>query len=564
MLVELKVQNFAIIQKLHVHFQKGLNILSGETGTGKSILLKSLALLMGAKSSSDMIRSQSTSASVEGLFDLSDRKDITLKLQSLDIPCDEDQLIVRRIISEDKSKVYLNGTLSSLQDLKDLVAPLIEVATDQAPLIEMTGQHENRNLQSVQYHLDMLDIFCCHLDLRNEFSIQFFECQKLVKEIEKIKSETAHKSQRLDFLKFQRDEIKSAEISKLDPLQLETELKKQKHSTKISQFVDSAEGALYTDDDSVISRIQTVIQKSAEVSHIDQTISEKISNLHQAKQLVEDCIYDLRQYISKIESNPSELERLESQLSALRKLQKKYGLSQAEILEQLQKIELEIADLENSDHKIEALETEFAKKQTWLKQQALSLHKQRQSNSKKLCQLINEELKDLNMKGVVFDISLKHQEQITQNGNSLIEFMIKNSTDDESRPLAKYASGGELSRVLLSLKKVVGSSKYPRTYLFDEVDTGVSGQTAEKVGKKLKEIAKGQQVICVTHLPQVAAFADSHYAIQKNSNNKESLMEVLELTSKQRVTEIARLISGEKITKTSLAHAEQLLNESRH
>jgi len=564
MLIELKVQNFAIIQKLHVHFQKGLNILSGETGTGKSVLLKSLALLMGAKSSSDMIRNQSASASVEGLFDLTERKDIAIKLQSLDIPCDENQLIVRRIISEDKSRVYLNGALSSLQDLKDLVAPLIEVANDQAPLIEMTGQHESRHLQSVQYHLDMLDIFCSHLDLRNEFSIQFSESQKLTKEIEKIKSESAHKSQRLDFLKFQRDEIKSAEVSKLDPQAIETELKKQKHSTKISQFVDAAEGALYTDDDSVISRIQTVIQKSAEVSHIDQTISEKISNLHQAKQLVEDCIYDLRQYISKIESNPSELERLESQLSALRKIQKKYGLSQTEILEQLQKIELEIADLENSDHKIDTLETELAKKQTWLKQQAALLHKQRQNTSKKLCQLINEELKDLNMKGVVFDINVQHQDLISQNGSSLVEFMIKNSGDDESRPLAKYASGGELSRILLSLKKVVGSSKYPRTYLFDEVDTGVSGQTAEKVGKKLKEIAKGQQVICVTHLPQVAAFADSHYAIQKNSNSKESLMEVLELTSKQRVNEIARLISGEKITKTSLAHAEQLLNESKH
>lgn len=564
MLIELKVQNFAIIQKLHVHFQKGLNILSGETGTGKSVLLKSLSLLMGSKSSSDMIRAQSTSASVEGLFDLNDRPDIKLKLQSLDIPCDEDQLIVRRIISEDKSKVYLNGTLSSLQDLKDLVAPLIEVATDQAPLIEMTGQHESRHLQSVQYHLDMLDIFGSSLDLRNEFSNQFSKYQKGIKELEKLKSDNIHKTQRLDFLKFQRNEIISSEISKLDPIQLETELKKQKHSAKISQFVDSAEGALYTDDDSVISRIQTVIQKSAEVSHIDSSISEKISNLHQAKQLVEDCVYDLRQYISKIEADPTELEKLESQLSSIRKLQKKYGLSQSEILAQLQKIESEISEFENSDHKIETLESDANKTLLWLKQQSEVLHLQRQNKSKKLVQLINEELKDLNMKGVVFDINVKRIDQITQNGNSSVEFMIKNASDDEARPLIKFASGGELSRILLSLKKVVGSSKYPRTYLFDEVDTGVSGQTAEKVGKKLKEIACGQQVICVTHLPQVAAYADSHYAIQKSSNNKESLMEVTELSSKQRVNEIARLISGEKITKTSLAHAEQLLNESKH
>jgi DNA repair protein RecN (Recombination protein N) len=270
-------------------------------------------------------------------------------------------------------------------------------------------------------------------------------------------------------------------------------------------------------------------------------------------------MYDLRHYVSKIDADPSQLESLQQRLSDLRKLQKKYGPSVNEILQALIGIESEIGNLQNSEWRLSELNAQAEKLEKELQKIALEMHKKRQTGSHLLKDSVNAELLDLNMKGVTFQVATEKLTALNSSGVTAVEFMSQTSPADPPRPLAKFASGGELSRILLALKRVVGSSNQPRTYLFDEVDTGVSGPTAEKVGKKLRSIAKGQQVICVTHLPQVAACGDAHFFIQKSPQKGAVAMEVLDLNKEQRVREIARLISGEKITKTSLAHAQELL-----
>ncbi|MBX2987494.1 MAG: DNA repair protein RecN [Bdellovibrionaceae bacterium] len=564
MLLELKVSHFAIIENIHLHFREGLNILSGETGAGKSVLLKSLALLMGGKSSADTIRTGCTQAIIEGSFDISKRRDIRQHLEALGIETDENVLIVRRLIAGgDKSRVYLNGSLSTLNSLRDIVAPLIEVTGHSAPLIEMTGQHENRNLISRAYHLDLLDQYCGTWDRRHKYEEMWSRRSSLLEEIADLERNAQQKAQRLDFLVYQRDEIAKLDLSPGEDVELEQSVKRLKNASRLTAFVDSADGALYGDDDSAVNRINAVLKKAADIAVLDPTLAGKIQGLEQAKGLIDDSVYELRQYLRQIDGDPDSLEEKEARLSDLRKLQKKYGSSVDEIIRALIDMETEISQLQNSESHIGEKRREVDRLTADMEKLALDLHKRREKGAGVLADSVNGELNDLNMKGVSFVVQIRKAAELSPTGLSDVEFMTKTSPKDPPRPLAKAASGGELSRLLLSLKRVVGSSNQPRTYLFDEVDTGVSGPTAEKVGRKLKSIAKGQQVICVTHLPQVAAFGDVHFFIQKSPKKDSVSMEVEELDGSERKQEIARLISGEKITKTSLAHAEQLLAETR-
>lgn len=563
MLLELKVSNFAIIENIHIQFGSGLNILSGETGAGKSVLLKSLGLLMGAKGSIESIRTGNTQASVEGSFDLTKRKDLVNRLKEQGIEAEDNILVVRRVLSDGKSRVYLNGVLATLSGLRELVSPLVEVAGSTAPLIEMTGQHENKNLLSKSYHLDLLDQYVGAFELRGRYQKKYLQWQSLNQEIARFERESQDKSQRLDFLRYQRDEIVALELSPGEDVEIENEFKIQKNSARLIGFVEFAEQALDSPDYSALQAIQKVVSKAQELQNIDATLLEKSQGLVQAKALIEDSLYEMRSHISKVEGDPERLEKLEEKLSAIRKLQKKFGPTVDDILKSLIELETEIGHLENSDVHLQEMikQRDILSDELW--KLGNELHKRRDSGCKLLADSVNDELKDLNMKGVSFHVEVQRLQDLSATGLSDVEFQSQTSASDPKRALSKVASGGELSRILLSLKRVVGSGGQPRTYLFDEVDTGVSGPTAEKVGKKLRSIAKDQQVICVTHLPQVAAFADIHFFIQKSPNKSSVAMEVSKLIKKERIEEIARLISGQKVTKTSVAHAEVLLKQAQ-
>lgn len=562
MLLELKVHNFAIIENISLNFNSGLNIMSGETGAGKSVLLKSLTLLMGEKADTESVRAGCESATVEGSFDISDRFDIQDQLKQLGIEFDDDLLVVRRIISaQGKSRVYINGSLSTLNTLQGIVSPLIELTGHKTPLIELTSQHENKNLMAKTYHLDLLDHYVGAIELRVNFNKGYQKLSALDAQITEIEEKSKTQAQRIDFLKYQKEEIETLNLKPGQDIDLENEYYKVKNSAKISSFLDESEGVLFGEDDSVLVRIHKIIQRSHEFSNVDPEFKKIFEPLASAKTILEDLVYELRSYGKELNSDPQSLDEIEAKMNQLRQLQKKYGNSLDEILEAHTEITEELNIIENSDAMIEDLKKEKQEIQKALISQAKELHKRRLSGAELLSKSVNDELKDLNMKGVQLIIQVTHTE-LNTNGASDVEFMIQNSTKEPPRSIAKFASGGELSRILLSLKKVVGFNELPRTYLFDEVDTGVSGQTAEKVGKKLKSISKGQQVICVTHLAQVAAYGDTHFLIEKSISKKSGTqMQVVPLNKDDREKEIARLISGEKITKTSLDHARELLRD---
>lgn len=565
MLVELKVSNFAIIDQLQVTFREGLNILSGETGAGKSVILKSLSLLMGEKSASDVVRSGVETATIEGLFELENRPDIKQQLEAMGIECPDETLVVRRVLSsQGKSKVYLNGSLSPLTGLRDIVAPLITVTGPAAPLIEMTGQHENRHLQSKAYHLELLDRYAGTWKRREEFETQFSKASELRRQIGEIEEAARSREQRLDFLRFQLDEIEALSLKPGEEVELEQQVARFRSSQKLIEFVNQSLDSLYSDEEAAMVRIHHVLQRGSELATVDSSLASHLQPLQQAKALIEDSVYELRAYGRDLEAQPEELDRLEDRLSSLRKLQKKFGSQSEEILNAYEEMRREFDELSQSDERLKILKQELSSIEIQLVELAKDLHKRRKSGAELLQNAVNAELADLNMKGVMFHLRIEWLDDLTSTGQSDVEFMIQSSKKDEPRSLMKAASGGELSRLLLSLKSVIGASEVPRTYLFDEVDTGVSGQTAEKVGRKLKSIAKGQQVICVTHLPQVASFADCHFLIEKSNARGSVKMTVAELGKEARINEIARLISGETISPTSLKHAKQLLSESAH
>lgn len=563
MLIELKVKNFAIIESLSLSFGTGLNILSGETGAGKSILLKSLGLLMGEKAEADIVRTGVDHAVIEGYFDLSDRPDVLKEMEEMGIEASDETLVVRRLISrEGKGKVYLNGALSPLSSLRGIVAPLITLTGKATPLIEMTGQHDNRHLQSKAYHLEILDMYSGTWTLRVEFEKKYDDLKETNEEIRRLEEASRSREQRLDFLKFQLEEIDALGLQGGEDVDLETQVSRLRNSTRLLEFVEQSVDSLYANDDAVMVGLHQVLQRGGELSHVDPDLNLRLKSLGEAKALLEDAIFELREYGRKLEANPEQLNQLEERLSALRKLQKKFGASVDEILAARNEMHTEYETLGRSEENLNSLREKQEKLHKALLKLAKELHERRRNGAHLLSEGVNEELADLNMKGVTFSVLVNWTEELTSSGQSDVEFMIQSSKKDEPRPMAKVASGGELSRILLSLKRVVGASDRPRTYLFDEVDTGVSGQTAEKVGKKLKAIAKGQQLICVTHLPQVASFADFHFLIEKSQQKGGGTkMSVVPLEKEDRVSEIARLISGEKITPSSLEHARQLLKE---
>jgi DNA repair protein RecN (Recombination protein N) len=517
---------------------------------------------MGEKSSTEIIRSGEDQAVVEGAFDLSRRPDLVSRLGELGIETDG-LLIVRRVLlRQGKSRIYLNGHMSTLAILQQLISPLVEVAGQSAPLIEMTGQHESRNLLSRSYHCDLLDRYADNFGNRASYEGKFQEYKALQEKLEELKKGLPDGEQRLDYLKFQRDEIIALDLQEGEETELETKYKTAKNREKIQNFVDIVESSLFSDDDSAMVRIHKILQKGAEISKYAPELETLVTPLTEAKNTIEDVIYNVRQAGERLNEESGSISNIETRMAKLRNLQRKYGDSFAEIQAAQQRISDEIFQIENRDNLISETEMELKKAKQDLKSIAEKLRTKRKTHSKILSESVNGELTDLNMKGVEFCVSLEPQEEFFQNGMDIVEFQTQSGKKDTPRGLSKAASGGELSRILLSLKYTVGETDVPRTYLFDEVDTGVSGNTAEKVGKKLKAISQDQQVICVTHLPQVATWADAHFYIEKNPKGSETSLKVQELKKSDRIREIARLISGEKITKSSLLHAEQLLEQT--
>jgi len=566
MLTQIRVHNFAIIDDLSLEFSNGLNVVTGETGSGKSLLIKSLSLLMGEKGSSDLIKHGTSYARVEGVFDISNRPDIRAKLKELSLfKDDSDYLIVRRVIQQDKTKVYINDTLVTLQTLRNIVFPLVDLTSKSAPLIEITGQFDSKNLLNKTFHLEILDQYGDLEKTKNEYVKLFLRYQEIQNELELAENTRRDIKLKADFLLFQKQEIESVNPLPDEDIELEASIQSLKHQAKLTQFHQFAQSHLSEGPQAVIPTLQTILRKSHEYQNIHSTFTNWFEQLQNVVEAIKDLSFQLDTTLSFDEDSEHQLEQMQSRLSDLRKLQKKYGPTLKDVLNFYQKINQELSKFENFDDSLVELEKEKKQLTMQLQHLAHSLHKSRTILAPKLSQAVNSHLKDLNMKGVQFHVEVGQLPELSTYGISDIEFKVKMGVQDTFFSLAKVASGGELSRVLLALKVVVSHEEWPRTYLFDEVDTGVSGVTAEKVGRKLHTVAKSQQVICVTHLPQVAAFADHHYLLEKEANETSTQAKVVayRLNDSARIHEIARLLSGEKITQLSLKHASELVNSVR-
>ncbi len=587
MLLELKIRNFVIIENTSISFKNGFNVLSGETGSGKSVLLKGLSVLMGASTSNDLVGPWGADAHIEGLFDISERMDIKKRLHELGIQCGEEMvgevsnsqatsslkatgnvtppelgeqtIIVRRVIGK-KNRVFINGSLVTLTELKNLVTPILEIAGPfSAPLMEMTGQHDTKQLLSTSYHRFLLDLYAGLASKLEIYKQKYASRETLLQEIEDIQKKSKENIHQLDFLKYQLQEIQNFELDLDKDAKLQERIFQVKNKQKFLDFLASSDHMLNQSEPSVIGSLHKIIKLAEPFEANYEAIQAIVENLKSALTLVEDASFELANLASEDIESEDTLENLTDRFTKLRGLQKKYGDDLSALAQAETALRQEIEILDNADAVLEAKELLLEDLEAELMGLASQMHDIRKESSETIVQKVNAQLEDLNMKGVKFFIGLERMNELNKYGNSKIEFLVQSHKESEKRPLAKTASGGELSRILLSIKTVLGENEWPRTYLFDEVDTGISGPTAQLVGKKLKELSLDQQVLCVTHLPQVAAEAHHHFVIEKLPQGDQFKMSVRELDKKQRINEIARLISGETISESSREHARKLL-----
>jgi DNA repair protein RecN (Recombination protein N) len=571
MLLELKVSHFAVIDSLSVNFLRpGLNVLTGETGAGKSILLKSLGLLRGGKASPDVIRAGQEQAVIEGAFDLSFRPDVRETLKSLDLDSGDEMMIVRRIISASgKHRLYINGNLSTLNVLESIVPRLIEI----------TSQHEHHSLTRPAQQLGLLDDFAKLNDLKKQYQVQFNLTKKLQTDIDSLSAAARDREQKLDFLKFQISELDAFNPVVGEDAELGNRYQRARFASRLLSYASKGEVALYSDEHAVHNILAELVREGDTLVQLDPRLRVSVDGLREAAVLVEDAAFSLRDYSKSESLDEEEMERLEERLSQLKKLQKKYGATIEDMIEFRNRAKTEFEQLEKHEENLKELQGQLKKAEAEARRMAEELHGKRVRAAKKLSEGINAELKDLNMKGVEFSVSVERLEThgvelrpsqevspessmtLNSSGGDEVLFMIRSTPQDDPKPISKIASGGELSRLMLAIKQVVAINDKHMTYLFDEVDSGVSGPTAEKVGKKLKAIGGYHQVICITHLPQVAAFADAHFLITKEVSKGAVKSQVTELDQKARVQELGRMISGEKITAASLAHAKEMIEQ---
>jgi len=518
---------------------------------------------MGGKAPSDIVGNFSDNTLVEGLFTISNRSDLHKKLQNLSyLNSEEDNLLVRRIISsKGKSKTYINGSLATVSDLKEIVSPLVELSAKSEPLIELTNQHDNKNLQNPPYQRDLYDVYCKNRELRNEISNLYTQLRVKEKDLETINQSDSERLQKIDFLNFQLSELDEFSPQPGEYENLKENKKRQFKIEKYKEVVFNGEDILNNNDQSVLSQMYSFM---SDVSKLEEDFTELANistSLGEASNLVESAISELRSLKNSDTDDNSDMsfDEIEERLGTYEHLFRKYNTDAEGLMEIFNKLSTQREELEQIDeHRLRA-EAQIKIMREQLSPLLAKLTKSRISNKAKFEKLVNKSLTDLNMKDLNFSVKFENTSP-NEYGQESTSFWLAHSKEGaQERSIKKAASGGELSRLLLAIKGALENQEAPRTYLFDEIDAGVSGPTAEKVGKKLRALATGQQVITITHLPQVAALGEHHFLIEKTSGTTGHQTDLISLDGKKRVAEVARLISGEEVTKASLAHANDLI-----
>jgi DNA repair protein RecN (Recombination protein N) len=563
MLKELSIRNFAIIDDLQISFSAGLTILSGETGAGKSIILSAVNLLLGSRASADLVRTGAENAELEALFEITESGRVA-DIMTGHGYAPSDGLLVRRIISRsDMNRVYINGRMATIQ--------LLNAITEN--LASISGQHVHQLLLKEEQHLLILDQFGGLTPLRAEVSTYFHQLIPMLEKLEKLNALQKRQAEHKELLEFQLREITAANPAKGEDKALEQERARLKNAEELYQVVYNSIESLYSAPGSVIEKLVDVKKNLDKVSRIDQQLKSKSADLSDTTYQIEDLIEGLRNYLNSIQMDEKQLEAVEERLDTLNKLKRKYGGSIAAVFERRESIEQDLSNVENIAELIRDTETQIGELHTRLKDRALILSRKRRKTAVSFAKKVISQLATLMLSKTEFQVSLHilpvdektnpylaaKNRTITDTGIDRATFLIAPNIGETLKPLASIASGGELSRVVLALKALLAKTDSVETIVFDEVDAGIGGGVAEVVGKKLADLANHHQVICITHLPQIAKFGDRHYRISKHVSQGRTRTSIRLLNDEDRYKEIARMLGGEKITQATLEHAREML-----
>ncbi len=564
MLKEISIRNFAIIDQLRVEFGPGLNVFTGETGAGKSIVVDALNLALGERASGDLIRTGSDEAVVEAAFEVNSRGPEAVRTilsdQGITLAPGED-LIVRRVISSaGRNKIYINGNMASLTTL----------AAVGACLADIHGQHEHQSLLAADRQRDLLDSYGALIEKREAFTSLYERYQGLRKELAELEAGEREKTRREDLLRYQVNEIEAARLQDGEDEALAAGQRVMTNAEKLAGLAASADGALYSGETAALSGLKRAIANLREITAIDASLAQALELLESGRAQVEEAARDVASYAERVEFDPARLEEIGDRLDLIQKLKKKYGSTIAEILAFGESAAEELAKIGQSGEEMARLRAGIAETRDLITAKAGELTKKRTAAARALEKKVEAELVHLGMKKTVFQVRLAQEpgedtadgKKIFSHGADRVEFLISPNPGEEPRLLARTASGGELSRIMLALKAIVVEGDPIPTVVFDEVDAGIGGAVAEEVGKKLRMIAGKRQVFCITHLPQIASMAGSHYGVSKAVKNDRTSTEVRVLDRTERVEEVARMLGGRTITEATLKHAEEMIRRN--
>jgi DNA repair protein RecN (Recombination protein N) len=550
-IAELAVENYAVIERVRVRFHRGLNLLTGETGSGKSIVVDALGLLFGGRASADMVRAGADRARISGIFEVTSNAALTRLLDDAGIDIEENELLVEReILANGKSRAFVASRPVTSALLRDLAPHLGDIH----------GQHDQQQLFRSDAQREMLDNFAGADD---SIAAIYHQWRNATAELQELERTAQEKLRLTDLWTFQRNEIDTVSPLPNEDADLENERRVLRNVVKVEESANAAYAALYDAEESATAQLQVVLKRLDELAKIDEGVATIAATLKPAVFMVEEAVDALRHYLGKLEADPARLEEVEARMAALEKLKRKYGTSIDEVLAFLETVRKELSAVESSSDRQTALNKQVAELAASYETAAKKLTAARIAAAKRLSKNVETELASLAMERTRVEIRVSPAPW-SEHGADAVEFLMSANAGEDPKPLEKIASGGELSRVALALKTCASrpAKGTPRTLVFDEVDAGVGGSAAEAVGRRLKKLSGSNQLLCVTHLPQIAGFADHHYYVEKHEERGRTLASIVELSAPQRTKEIGRMLSGERVTAEALKHAEQLIKQA--
>ena len=553
MLRELHIKNVAVIESATVQFDNGFQTLTGETGAGKSILIDSISMALGSRSSRDLIRTGAEFASVDLVFE-TDNTEILNKLNDLGIECEDSTILIgRKIFVDGKSKCMINGRLTPLNIVKEAGELLLTIH----------GQNDNQSLLSPKSHIHFVDEYAGNSEILANYKEQYKKVKDIEEELSALNTDDAEKERLTELLSFQVDEINSAKLKAGEEDELEERKSFLQNAEEIAEASNGAYFALHGGDESdngACDLLADALKRLERVKDFDSKLSQYYETLSSVMADIDDVTNELRGYKDSIDYSSRELDETEDRLSLIFNLKRKYGNSIEEILEYGRKSAERLSAIEKSDERRTELEDNLKKEKNELLERAQALTKSRVDAALKLQESVMNELLDLDMQKMRFSVSVSPKTNCEKDGMDDVEFLISANPGEELKPLSKIASGGEMSRIMLAMKSVLSDSDMVETLIFDEIDTGVSGRAAQKIAEKMGMLSKKRQLLCITHLAQIAAMADYHYLIEKNSDADSTKTTVTQIEGDERKCELARIIGGVKVTDTTLNAAQEMLD----